>query len=486
MQTENKIKFLLDGEITEIDFNKSAYNTTTTVLEYLRSLPTHKGVKEGCAEGDCGACTIVIAELNKSSEPQNFKTSKLSYRALNSCLLFLPSIHGKQLITVENLGTSKNLHKIQEAMIETDASQCGFCTPGFVMSIFAQYKSNPNSNEEQITDAITGNLCRCTGYRAIVDATKIVFKAGYTDKFDENEAETIKILQEINDNKLIKIETDEQKYFVPKTLSQALTLKNELLKANIVSGSTDTALRVTKNKELIKEIIDISQVADLKEIIETEEEYIIGAGVVLEDIRNEFENKLPELYEMLTVFGAKQIRNKATLGGNIGTASPIGDISMTLFAHRAKVFVTSWHSEKLYPIDEFITGYRQTALKKDELIRAVVIPKTSENEIIKAYKISKRSHLDISTVSASFNLIKDGKNTVQSIVIAFGGMSAMTKRATETEKFLIGKKFNEANILKAQKIMETEFSPISDARSSADGRIIMAKNLLMKFFADLN
>ena len=471
-----KISFLLDGKVTEIDFNKSKYTPTTTVLEYLRSLSNKTGVKEGCAEGDCGACTITVVELAN-------KDSNLTYRALNSCLLFLPSINGKQLITVENLGTSKDLHVIQQAMVETDASQCGFCTPGFVMSIFAQYKTNPQSSEEQIVDALTGNLCRCTGYRPIMDAARISFKADYKDQFSEKEGETIQLLKKMNENKeTLKIETEEQKYFIPKTLTQLFELKKQLPNANIMSGSTDLALRVTKGKEIIKEIIDISQISDLKEFTETDTEFKIGSGVVLEDIRNEMENKLPALYRMLNVFGAKQIRNKATLGGNIGTASPIGDISMTLFAYKTKLVLANSKAERTVDLDKFIIGYRKTVMKSDEIIKTIIIPKPSEKEIIDAYKVSKRSHLDISTVSASFNLEKDKQGIVNKLLIVYGGMSAMTQHATKTEQFLIGKKWTEKNILEAQKILETEFTPLSDARSSAEARVIMCKNLLMKFF----
>jgi len=470
----NKIQFLLGNKLTEINFDKQTeLNTNTTVLNYLRTLDNRKSVKEGCAEGDCGACTVVLGELENNN---------LTYKAYNSCLLFLPVLHGKQLLTAEDLAEETKLHPVQQAMIETDGSQCGYCTPGFVMSLFSIYKNFKLPTQNDILDALSGNLCRCTGYRPIIEAAKKSYEYDFVDKFEKNKIEIIQKLSKISKQEL-EIITNEYKYFLPQTLEQAINLKTNNSNTLIINGSTDIALRVTKRKETIAEIIDISNINAIKNIEENQNEYIVGAGVTLNQLKDFSEDKMPALYKMLSVFGAKQIRNKATIGGNVATASPIGDISMTLLAYNSKVLILGTEERTMF-LNEFITGYRKTELKTNELIKAIIIPKYTSENIIKTYKISKRKDLDISTVSAAFNLVLEN-NIVKNILISYGGMSAMTKRAYQIETFLQNKEWTEQNIFLAQQIIDEEFTPISDARSSAKARSIMAKNLLIKFFIEI-
>ena len=472
---KNKIQFLLGDKLTEIEFN-SEISPTTTVLNYLRSLPNHKGVKEGCAEGDCGACTVVIAEESNN---------KLTYKSFDSCLIFLPSLHGKQLITVENVGTSEKLHPVQEALVETHASQCGFCTPGFTMSLFSLYKQDFIPSKEFIIDALTGNLCRCTGYKPIIEAAHKCCGEHNHDYFSENENETILKLKGIkNSTNNIVIDNGIQKYFLPSNLAEALQLRTDLPNATIINGGTDIALRVTKKHEIITTIIDLSQTIGLKKITKTDKEWIIGTGVSIEDVRIEVKDIFPALYEMLSVFGSKQIRNKATFGGNIGSASPIGDSTPVLMAYNSTLVLKNTKAEREIKLREFITGYRKTQMSSDELIIAVKIPIPNTNEIIKSYKVSKRKDLDISTVSACFNLLKDEKGKIKEIFMFYGGMAATTSRASKTEDFLNGKEWNRENIEKAMKLIDEDYTPISDARAGAEARKIMARNLLMKFYND--
>lgn len=471
MQT-SVLQFILDNKIVAIDFNKTnAPSPTTTVLQYLRSLPNHKGVKEGCAEGDCGACTIVIAEAIGN---------ELSYKSFDSCLLFLPMLHGKQLITVENLGDSNNLHQIQKSMVEHDASQCGFCTPGVVMSIFSMYKTEKKPNRETIEDYLVGNLCRCTGYRSIIEAADESCAAPTADIFSETETLITQKLESINNN-FLSIETETQKYFQPTDLEQFFGLRKKYKNAIIINGATDVALRVTKKRELIAEIIDLSAVKELKEYKIGDNYIEIGSGISIEESRNICKEKFPALSKIFDTFGSKQIRNIATIGGNIASASPIGDSLPVLMALQAVVILSDGSAKHEIPLTDFIVAYRKTKIEHNEIIYAFRIP--FSNAIVKSYKISKRNDLDISIVSAGFALLIENE-LVKSIALYFGGMAATTTRAKNAEAFLLNKTWTEDNILEAAELIKQEFKPISDARATADGRLIMASNLLIKFWTE--
>jgi xanthine dehydrogenase small subunit len=448
MKTQSTISFILDNKIQIIDFANSQFTPTTTLLNYLRSLPNHKGVKEGCAEGDCGACTVVIADL---------ENEKTTYKAYDSCLIFLPMIHGKQIITVENLGDSKNLHPVQNVMVEKDGSQCGYCTPGFVMSLFALYKNEKQPPRAVVNDYLTGNLCRCTGYRPIIDASFEVAKNYIPDKFDENSELIKKEILSINRETPISIHQEKQIYFKPFLLQDALEYIEKKPDSLVVSGSTDIALRVTKKKEILPHIIDISSITELKYIKENNEFIRIGACTSLDEILNELGEKLSALGDILKVFGSKQIRNIAKIGGNVGSASPIGDTLPILMAYNATVVLQSVNEKREIPLVDFIIDYRKTQRKNNELITEIRIPK-NQDSIVKSYKVSKRKDLDISTVSVAFAL-KQNDNIIEEISIFFGGMAAFTKRAIETEKALNGKACTEENFILAANKIESDFKP---------------------------
>jgi xanthine dehydrogenase small subunit len=470
------ISFLLNDRLIELDFNNSTeLKPTTTVLNYLRSLPFHKGVKEGCAEGDCGACTVVIAED---------QGGKLVYKTIDSCLVFLPMLQGKQLITVEHLADGDKLHPVQQAMVEQNGSQCGYCTPGIVMSLFGLYKNRHHPSTEVIHDALTGNLCRCTGYRPIADAAASACTHEGVDNFTATETETLQILGKLNSDKAqIEIHTSTQHYFKPFTLTDALECRQKHPDALITGGSTDVALRQTKKKELLHKIIDISDVGELRILEEPIEAFRIGSGVTLERLLHFSRTRLPALYKMLKIFGSLQIRNLATIGGNVGSASPIGDTLPLLIAYEASVRLQAIDRERFYRIEDFITGYRATDLKKDELITEIIIPKPSSGRIIRSYKVSRRKDLDISTVSAGFSMLAEN-GTVLDIILAFGGMAAQPLRARKTEAFLTGKAWTEDTVLEAMELLYHEFTPLSDARANAAYRSLVARNLLLKFFEE--
>ncbi|MBU0489372.1 MAG: xanthine dehydrogenase small subunit [Bacteroidetes bacterium] len=479
----NRIQFVLDGNIHTIDFDIQAnLKPSTSVLNYLRSLPGHRGVKEGCGEGDCGACTVVIAEPDKSGK-------KLIYKAIDSCLVFLPYLHGKQLITVENLavrdGNEVTLHPAQQTIVDTHGTQCGYCTPGFVMSLFAIYKKDKEYDKTELGNALAGNLCRCTGYRPLVDAAVMIGNSENNDLFCKSEKEVLKMLRTIQkENETISLSGGGQKYAKPVDIGEAVFLRHINPEALVVAGATDIALRQTKKHEFFPAIHDVSDVSELRGLRVTKKEIIAGACVTMEELRMAAKDVFPTLFDLLSVFASRQIRNIATIGGNVGSASPIGDTLPFLMATGAEISLTGPKGLRDIPMNEFITGYRQTVLEPNELIACVTIPIPPKDVIVKTYKSSKRKDLDISMVSGGFRLKLLAGNKVGEIILAFGGMAATTKRAVKTEKFLSGKTWTQENIDKAIVILETEFKPLSDARTDAETRLIIAGNLLKQFYFD--
>jgi xanthine dehydrogenase small subunit len=476
---QSTVLFALDGRLVRLEFPPGgSLPLTTTLLQYLRTLPGHHGTKEGCAEGDCGACTVVLAEPSGQHG--------LRYRAVDSCLVLLPMLHGKQVITVENLrDSSGTLHPVQRAMVDHYGSQCGYCTPGVVMSLFALYKSSQAPTREEVVDAVAGNLCRCTGYRSIIDAGLAACGDGMHDHFTAGTEDVLGLLRAIPQDGL-QLDTGAQRYARPASLAQALHLRAGDPGAVVVCGATDVALRVTKQHERLSSILDISGIPELHAIETTKSGFTFGAAVTMQEVLDATGEKIPALADMLRVFGSRQIRNMATIGGNIGTGSPIGDTLPVLMALRAEVELTGPDGKRQLPVEEVLVGYRKTACRADELITRVMLPGIPRGVLVNAYKISRRHDLDISTVSAAFRLALDVHGNIQEVLLAFGGLAEKTKRALRTEAFLAGKQWSRRAVEEAMGVLAEEFTPLSDVRGSAGFRTTIAGNMLLKFWDDVS
>jgi len=468
--TSSTLKFVWENKIHSI----SNIDPNETILNYVRLNLKKTGTKEGCAEGGCGACTVVLGDL---------KNNKIDYQAINSCIAFVPSLEGKQLILVEDL-VSKNgaLHSVQEAMINYHGSQCGFCTPGFVMSLFAMYKNFSSYNKENIQDSISGNLCRCTGYRPIVDAAKSLNNVNRLDQFDKNKKKIISLLKKINSENLI-IQNRNKKYFSPKNINELKKTIKDNPNSIFLSGGTDLSLNVTKGRKDINNIISLNLIKELKFIKERNGNIEVGAATSLIEFELFIKKYYPDFNAILKRYGSVQIRNVATIAGNIATASPIGDTLPLLLSLDAKVVLQKISKKTILPLKNFFVSYRKTKLKKGQFIHSIIIPIFKKN-IFKAYKISKRIDDDISSVCASFNLEINNKK-IKNIKIAYGGMAPIPKRAINCEKTLINSSLSEESFEKAKKNLEKDFSPINDTRATKDYRMEVAKNLLMKCFIEI-
>ena len=466
----NTVKFLLNDKILEIN----SPDPNQTILNYIRTELKKTGTKEGCAEGGCGACTVVIGEL---------ASGQIKYSAINSCISFVPFLNGKQLLIVEDLVSKNgNLHPVQDAMVKFHGSQCGFCTPGFVMSLFSMFKNNKSYNSELIKDSISGNLCRCTGYRPIIDAAKSLNKINKNDEFSKSKNKIVKLLKRINSKK-IYIKNEDKTFFSPKTIKDLKNIIKKNSNFNFLAGGTDLSLKVTKERKEISCIINLKEIKEL-DFIKINKNYIeVGAATSLTKFENQIKKYYQDFYAVLKRYGSVQIRNVGTIGGNIATASPIGDTLPILLSLNAEILIESPNKRKVLPINNFFIGYRKTKLKKNEFIRSIKIPLFKKN-IFKAFKISKRFDDDISSICGSFNFeIKNSK--INQVYIAFGGMSAVPKRAKACEAILRNKPLTINTFVKAKDYLEKDLNPIGDMRASKEYRLEVAKNLLIKCFLEM-
>lgn len=465
------ISFLLNDSLHQIE----DIDPNTTVLQYLREHLQKNGTKEGCASGDCGACTVVIGELVDEG---------IRYRTINACIALLATLHGKQLIVVEDLKQEDELHPVQQAMVECNGSQCGFCTPGFVMSLFALGKNLKVPNRKEIEEALAGNLCRCTGYRPIIESAIKMYDAPEEDKFSCNESVLVDQLKAIGEQNSVELSLRGKQYFAPKTILELTELLALYPNARLLAGGSDLNLEITQLLNSFETIIYVGDVTEMTKVEETEEHYLIGAAVKYSDCYDLIEKEYPDLAEVFLRLGSKQIRNVGTIGGNVGNASPIADTPPALIAVGAKLHLRKAGRSRILPVEDYFIDYKQTALDEGEFISAIELPKTVPDFRFKMYKVSKRIDDDISAVCGAFYLRLEG-GRISNVNIVYGGMAAIPKRASHCEKSLIGEPLSDATIEQGMLALENDFNPIGDVRASAEYRMLVAKNLLEKCYLEL-
>jgi len=506
------LQFVLNGRTVRIEH----CSPNTTLLEFLRRSGL-TGAKEGCAEGDCGACAVVMVDRNAQGRP--------CYRAINSCLVPVCLMAGREIVSVEGVASGQGLHPVQRKMVECHGSQCGYCTPGFIMSLFEGYYRDDIHKYDELDDQLSGNLCRCTGYRPIRDAAIEAFsfrssrrKSAQNKNQNQSEQTDVCCYEDTFAERLkkagagldgVEYEFGNEKFFRPTSLGRLLNLLQQFPDGQLVAGATELGLNITKRYQKFPTLISVEAVAELKEIKATETEWHIGAAVTLTQIEEEMAEEFPALGDMLRVFGSRLIRNRATMGGNLVTASPIGDSAPVLLALDAKVVIVAQASslcvsedqknkltgkmpvplrERTLPISEFFVAYRKTALQTGEILKTIIVPrgisKPGLTRKCSWFKVSKRREMDISTVAACFTVDLDKQNVVRHARLAYGGVAAMPARAKKTEAALLGKVWSEETIENVLPILRTEFTPISDVRGSAEYRSGLVTSLLEKYYFD--
>jgi len=471
LDPDRTVRFVLDGQLVRVDDPPS----TLTVLDWLREHRGRCGTKEGCAEGDCGACTVVLGELDTDD--------RVRWRAINSCIRFVATIDGKELVTVESLADPRHgLHPVQQAMVDQHASQCGFCTPGFVMSLFALYLHSDAPQRDDVVEALAGNLCRCTGYRPIIDAGCTM--SGYPEPARWSRADAAgqarcDALRELRRADPLRLNG----FVAPRNLDQLAELYAAAPESLLLAGGTDIGLWVTKHLRDLAPIIQLGEVAELQHIDASTHCLRIGAAVALTDAWHAIVADYPELAEIAQRFGSPPVRNSGTLCGNIANGSPIGDAMPALIALGSRLQLRRGDTVRDIALEDFYVGYQHTALEPGEFVVSVAVPRSDAGLRIASYKWSKRIDQDISAVCAAFAVrIEAGR--VTSARIAYGGMAAVPARARQTESALVGQTWTAATIDAAVAALGADFSPISDMRASADGRRRAAGQLLRRFFLD--
>ncbi|MGL3604996.1 xanthine dehydrogenase small subunit [Rhizobium sp. G187] len=474
----NHIRFILNGE----DITLSTVDPTETLLDFLRLKRRLTGSKEGCAEGDCGACTVLVGRVLQG---------RLVYETVNACIRFLGSLNATHVVTVEHLAARDGtLHPVQQAMVDCHGSQCGFCTPGFVMSLYGLWLSSENPSRAEIERALQGNLCRCTGYEPIVKAAEQVGRirpSALFDPLERERAEIIARLGELAPRETIAISgPDGRRLVVPGSVEGLAEALAAHPKATVVAGATDVGLWVTKQMRMLDPVIFINHLEDLQKISVTPDGITIGAGVSYSSALTVLRTEIPAFGRLIERIGGQQVRNMGTIGGNIANGSPIGDSPPALIALSATVTLRSASGTRTLPLEDFFIDYGKQDRQPGEFVESMLVPRPKTSSHVAVYKISKRRDEDISALCGAFHLERDAGGVVTHIRIAFGGMAATPKRARSVEAALYGKPFNQATVEAARDAFDLDYKPLTDWRATAEYRQLTAKNLLTRFFLEVS
>ncbi|MGN6466609.1 MAG: xanthine dehydrogenase small subunit [Rhizobiaceae bacterium] len=473
-KTRSEIRFILNGQ----DVRLSDVAADETLLDYLRLRRSLRGTKEGCAEGDCGACTVLVGRLARDG---------LVYESVNSCIRFLGSLDGTHVVTVEHLApVAGRLHPVQQAMVDFHGSQCGFCTPGFVMSLYALWMQDPDPSERRIEKALQGNLCRCTGYEAIVRAARAISSHGDSgdDPLASERAEIAGRLNAMRDGARVEIGTGTKRFLVPSSVDDLADVLEAEPKATIVAGATDVGLWVTKFMRDIAPVVFIGHIDELRRTSENDGVISIGAGVSYTEAFRLLAERIAPLAALIDRIGGEQVRNMGTVGGNIANGSPIGDMPPPLIALGATLTLRKGKNRRTMPLEEFFIDYGKQDRLPGEFVEAVHVPLPAAGSRFAIYKVTKRRDEDITATLGAFHLVLDAAGKVETIRIAYGGMAATPRRALAVEAALAGKAWTRETVDAALQVYEQDFRPLTDMRASADYRMLASKNLLVRFFLE--
>ncbi|MDE0201139.1 MAG: xanthine dehydrogenase small subunit [Rhodospirillaceae bacterium] len=467
--TRSAVRFLRRGEVVSL----TDVGANETLLDYLRLRRHACGTKEGCAEGDCGACTVALGTL---------QDGRVDYAPVNACICLLGMIDGKELVVVEDLaGPDGALHPVQNAVLRHHGSQCGFCTPGIVMSLFTLYHAGGDCDRQAVNDTLAGNLCRCTGYRPIVDAALEACAGTPGDAFAAGRAATVERLAALDDGEDLFIGDEETGFLAaPATVDALARLYARHPDATLVAGATDVGLWITKQMRALPKIILLGRVAGLADIRETERGFHIGAGITHARAERTLAAIDPDFLELLRRFGGKQVRAVGTLGGNIANGSPIGDTMPALIALGTTLHLRRGEATRSMPLEDFFIDYGKQDRTQGEFVTGIDVPRLEAGEVFRCYKISKRFDQDISAVLGAFRFTLEGRSVVDARA-AFGGMAATPKRAAAMEAALKGLRLDDRHGWDAAcDALASDFQPIDDMRASAQYRLETAQALLQK------
>ena len=495
------IRFFHQGRTVEV----AGVHPTRSVLDWLREDAHCTGTKEGCNEGDCGACTVVVGELAADGTPGAVGGLKL--QTVNACIQFLPTLHGKALFTVEDLKSGllndggkthdarrhdkrpvQCLHPVQQAMVDCHGSQCGFCTPGFVMSLWSTYEHHRAAGSvptrQQLADDLSGNLCRCTGYRPILDAGQRMFDLPPMQLDTQPVVQALTQLQREGSFDYAAARDGRTDHFhAPKTLDDLAVLREQKPQARLLAGSTDIGLWVNKQFRDVGDLIYLGDVAELKTVEARGDSLHIGAGASLEDAWRALAQRAPALTDVWLRFASPPIRHAGTMGGNVANGSPIGDAPPVLMALDAQIVLRRGAQVRRMPLTDFYVDYMKNELAPGEFVQGLEVPLAALQRQVRAYKISKRFDCDISALCAGFALTLDG-DTVKEVRLAFGGMAGIVKRAAKAEAALVGQPWTQASVNAAKQALADDFQPLSDMRASAAYRLQVAQNLIQRLWLE--